>query len=258
VPKFRLGIVAYRDRGDAYVVEKSPLTPHHWEAVKWLNALEPGGGGDTPEAVFAALRDAIRNYAWAPKGTRILVLVGDAPPHPEELSEVESTARAFSKDRGLVHTITCSVVSNGPDLRAVRSAFDKIATAGRGRSLDLSQGESLAQALLPFVFGDEYVEDMRLAVDEVSRGLRARVARRLAEEGTPREVDAELRRRAAAPRVPRGPRAGPAPRSPRRLHRCDRGPEGAARLAFGRRPPSPCARCGPRERPRRRFRPSKP
>lgn len=194
VPRFRLGVVAYRDRGDAYVVKKSTLTANHWEAVKFLDSLEPGGGGDTPEAVLTALRDAIRNYPWAPKGTRILILVGDAPPHPEELGDVESTVRTFAKERGIVHTLACSVISSGPDLRAVRSAFDKIAAAGRGKALDLSRGESLSRALLPFVFGDEYVDDMRGAIEEVGSGLRARVARRLAAEGSPEDIDAELRR----------------------------------------------------------------
>ena len=194
VPRFRLGIVAYRDQGDAYIVKKSKLTPYHWEAVRFLDGLEPAGGGDTPEAVLAALREASRNYAWVSEGTRIMIIVGDAPPHPNEQSEAESIARSFRKDRGIIHTITCSALSTGSDSRLLKTAFGKLSTAGGGRALELTSGGSLSETLLPAIFGEEYLTDMRQAVEEVSTGLRARVARRLAEEGTPADVDAELRR----------------------------------------------------------------
>jgi hypothetical protein len=50
-----------------------------------LANVEAGGGGDTPESVNAGLHEAINLPGWADNSTgrhlRVIVLVGDAPPH---------------------------------------------------------------------------------------------------------------------------------------------------------------------------------
>ena len=80
------GLVAYRDIGDEYVTKKFPLTTDLQSIYASLLALRADGGGDTPESVNEALDVAVNQLGWtANKGqertSRILFLVGDAPPH---------------------------------------------------------------------------------------------------------------------------------------------------------------------------------
>jgi hypothetical protein len=46
-----------------------------------VDAIRVGGGRDIPEAVYEALFEALKYYPWA-ADKRIVVLIGDAPPHP--------------------------------------------------------------------------------------------------------------------------------------------------------------------------------
>ncbi len=78
----RLSVNFYRDSGDEYVVRSFPFTEDIDQAIDELNAQEALGGGDWPEAVDAALIDAINDHAWSESATsRLCFLVIDAPPH---------------------------------------------------------------------------------------------------------------------------------------------------------------------------------
>jgi hypothetical protein len=81
----RFGLVAFRDRGDDYVTRSWDFTSDvDWFASN-LNGVNASGGGDTAESVNAGLHDAIHLPGWADNSTgrrlRLIVLVGDAPPH---------------------------------------------------------------------------------------------------------------------------------------------------------------------------------
>lgn len=45
-----------------------------------LSSLYASGGGDGPEAVTAALAEAL-NMDWRPASSKMVVLIADAPPH---------------------------------------------------------------------------------------------------------------------------------------------------------------------------------
>ena len=45
-----------------------------------LGGLYASGGGDGPEAVTAALAEAL-NMDWRPQASKMVVLIADAPPH---------------------------------------------------------------------------------------------------------------------------------------------------------------------------------
>ena len=83
--KIRVGANVYRDEGDDYLVRPHPMTEKVDDVVKFLYRQEAGGGGDTPEAVEAALEDAIEKHDWSAKArARLLFLILDAPPHYDE------------------------------------------------------------------------------------------------------------------------------------------------------------------------------
>jgi hypothetical protein len=97
----RMGLVAYRDIGDIYVTKKFDLTTDIQGLYGDLLSLKAQGGGDWPESVNEALYVAVTKLSWSHgrKTTRIMFLVGDAPPHmdyPQDMKypEVMRLARA--------------------------------------------------------------------------------------------------------------------------------------------------------------------
>lgn len=81
-PELRLGLVAYRDRGDAYVTQLySNFTadvPAFREALLQVSA---DGGGDTPEDLNEGLNIALNQMSWSEEAVRLVFLVADAPAH---------------------------------------------------------------------------------------------------------------------------------------------------------------------------------
>ncbi|MEZ4616448.1 MAG: VWA domain-containing protein [Caldilineaceae bacterium] len=81
-PDVRYGLVAYRDRSDAFVVRSFDFTPRLDEFQRTLAALRADGGGDEPEALNEALHRSIHELSWRNDNTvRLAILVADAPPH---------------------------------------------------------------------------------------------------------------------------------------------------------------------------------
>ncbi|MDQ3248903.1 MAG: VWA domain-containing protein, partial [Chloroflexota bacterium] len=81
-PDVRYGLVAYRDRGDEYVVRPHDFTYNLEDFQANLAAVYAGGGGDTPEALGEALHRSLNDLSWRDEETvRLIILVADAPPH---------------------------------------------------------------------------------------------------------------------------------------------------------------------------------
>ena len=81
-PTLRVGLVAYRDRGDEYITKIFDLTDDLDAVHGNLQAFVAKGGGDIPESVNQALDDAVHKIKWSddPKVLKMIFLVGDAPP----------------------------------------------------------------------------------------------------------------------------------------------------------------------------------
>ena len=79
--EMRTGAVFYRDSTDAYVTQRHDLSENHDATLAFIAEQNARGGGDYPEAVDAALADAL-DQDWSPNAVaRIIFLLLDAPPH---------------------------------------------------------------------------------------------------------------------------------------------------------------------------------
>lgn len=78
----RVGLVEYKDRGDAFVTRTHQMTTDVLGLQARIGALQAQGGGDTPEHVNEAVRVAVRTLNFKPESVaRLVFLIGDAPPH---------------------------------------------------------------------------------------------------------------------------------------------------------------------------------
>lgn len=80
-PDICYGLVAYRDRGDAYVTRTHDFTDDLGAFQQQLANVQAHGGGDTPEALNEALHEVVHGLSWRQQAARMVVLVADAPPH---------------------------------------------------------------------------------------------------------------------------------------------------------------------------------
>src|SRR5204863_6026000 len=81
-PDLRMALVAYRDRGDAYVTRVHDLTADMDAVYRDSMSFQADGGGDGPEHVSAALPDAAHRESRSQRPARKLIsLTGDSPPH---------------------------------------------------------------------------------------------------------------------------------------------------------------------------------
>lgn len=88
-----IGLIFYRDKGDAFITKKVPLTANLDDMYKELMQMEAKGGGDTPESVNQGLYEAVSQFAWN-KDTAVykaIFLVGDCPPHMDYREDVKYT-----------------------------------------------------------------------------------------------------------------------------------------------------------------------
>lgn len=80
-PDICYGLVAYRDRGDAFITRTHDFTDDLGAFQQMLGRVQAAGGGDTPEALNEALHEVVHTLSWRTDAARLVVLVADAPPH---------------------------------------------------------------------------------------------------------------------------------------------------------------------------------
>ncbi len=82
-PELSIGLVGYRDYGDAYVTRVFGFSDDLDAVFDDLMSFRADGGGDTPEHVNRALFDAVHRIQWNgdPETLKLIFLVGDCPPH---------------------------------------------------------------------------------------------------------------------------------------------------------------------------------
>ncbi|MEO6952892.1 MAG: vWA domain-containing protein [Polyangia bacterium] len=147
-PELRIGLVAYRDRGDAYVTRFYDLTDDLDKVFDHLQSFEADGGGDGPEDVNRALADAIDKSSWTDgqNTLKMVYLVGDAPPHDDYHDAPDSKALARrAQGRGIrINAIRC-----GSDA-TTQLAFNRISQLASGEFASIDQGGGVETITTPY------------------------------------------------------------------------------------------------------------
>ena len=91
-PEISMGLVAYRDRGDAYVTQVVDLTKDLDSMYAKLMQFRADGGGDGPESRQPGARRRGQQDLVEPRTSnayKVVFLVGDAPPHMDYQDDVK-------------------------------------------------------------------------------------------------------------------------------------------------------------------------
>ena len=145
----RIGLVAYRDRGDEYVTKVLPLTADLDQVYTTLMDYTAMGGGDEAEDVRTALAEAVHKVSWsaaAPDLAQIIFLVGDAPPHNDYKNSADTLTTATGAVRKglIVNTIQCG--SMGETTRAWKA----IAASGNGQYFAIADDGGVQTVATPY------------------------------------------------------------------------------------------------------------
>jgi uncharacterized protein YegL len=147
-PEVSMGLVAYRDRGDAYVTEVVDLSTDLDSMYAKLMRFAAVGGGDGPESVNAALRTAVHDISWSqdPSSYQVVFLVGDAPPHMDYQDEIQypEIVQAAVAKGIVVNTIQCG------DAPQTIAPWTQIARLGNGRYMKVGQSGDAFAVTTPF------------------------------------------------------------------------------------------------------------
>ena len=184
VPTSRIGIVAYRDKGEEYVTKWVDLSFSTPKLKGFLANLQAGGGGDWPEAVYEGMDAAMNDLSWRKRSRRVTILVSGSPPHPESMSSVLSLAQGFQSRGGVVSVMDLAdkmhedfeyalwertgkimKVAFQPTplpsfYRDFRNTMASVAQAGGGDFIPLTEEKALTKNIIIMTFGSRWEVEM--------------------------------------------------------------------------------------------------
>jgi hypothetical protein len=134
----RLGLTFYRDYDDDFVTRSLPLGSTAQQISDLITATGADGGGDIPEAVMSGMREAMNKNRWSTRqdGGKVLVIIGDAPPHPNEVQACLDMAIDARKNGFKIYAAKVTTDEGANDL----TTFEQIAQAGGGATVDVLFG----------------------------------------------------------------------------------------------------------------------
>ncbi|KAF9242519.1 hypothetical protein BU15DRAFT_86736 [Melanogaster broomeanus] len=180
----RVGLVAFRDhppQDHTYIVKNFGFSSDIGKVHRDLSGLYASGGGDGPEAVTAALAEAL-DMEWREHASKMVVLIADAPPHGigEYCGCFDEGSPDGNDPLQIVRTmagrgITLFFVACEPALSGYSYATDfyqAITTITSGLMLPLTTADLLAHAIVGSVLENL---DMERLVREVGHAVAHRI-----------------------------------------------------------------------------------
>ena len=175
VPLARFGIIVYRDYSDIdFVTKISQPSFDILKARRFMAEIDAVGGGDYPEAVTQALRDAEGQIAWRPGAQRVVIVIGDAPPHRHETGEAAEIAERMKSRGARLSLLDSRVEANramlgraSPNERKVdlmaqgaMPEFRRLARLGGGVAATLAAERQLMKTLALLIFDDRFHDEL--------------------------------------------------------------------------------------------------
>jgi Mg-chelatase subunit ChlD len=187
-PRLKIGLVAFRDRGDQYVTKVFDLTDDLDAIHGHIKGFKADGGGDEPESVNQALHESVTKINWGtdPKTLRIIFLVGDAPPHMDYRDDVKYpvTCKLAAGKGIIINTIQCGGSAE------TRKFWQDICVKAEGSYVQIAQDGGVVAVATP------YDKDLSRINGELTKTTLTYGDRKMREAG---EVKKDASLRLAAP-----------------------------------------------------------
>lgn len=151
VPKLRIGVVIHNDYCDEDLIQKLELTSDRSEIISFINRDSSKGGGDYKEA-YAFVLNQITKFDWR-SDKKIVVMIGDAPPHEKGSVSAGITELYDWKEEScklgecLIPIYAVQALGN----RDATSFYEDMARFSNGVKLDLSQFGHISEYLLAII-----------------------------------------------------------------------------------------------------------
>jgi hypothetical protein len=184
VPIARVGVVVFGGKGDP--LDLQPLTLSTARLQKFLGSIQAKGGGEWQENTLGAVQAAVAKMDWKPYARKVIVLIGDSPPEPDDFAPLLAMLRDFRHNNGTlsgvdvqqeeheryqrafwmrVHGTVPTPAEIGPlppFAKQAQAAYKVLAATGGGSIRSLSHDADVNHQVMILVFGDKWQ-------DEVSR-----------------------------------------------------------------------------------------
>ncbi|KAF8073770.1 hypothetical protein FPV67DRAFT_1479214 [Lyophyllum atratum] len=180
----RVGLVAFRDhppQDHTYIVKNFGFSSDISKVHNHLSGLYASGGGDGPEAVTAAMAEAL-GMEWREKSSKMIVLIADAPPHgigeygdgfddgsPDGYDPLQLARQMASRGIPLFF-VACEPALSGYSYAT--DFYQAITDITSGLMLPLTTADLLAHAIVGSVLENL---DMERLVREVGHAVAARI-----------------------------------------------------------------------------------
>jgi hypothetical protein len=177
IPGIRIGIIAhgdYCDEGSTYVTKVLDLTDDKDAIVRFVERVEPTGGGDAPECYELVLHQA-RNLKWTEGYTQAFVLIGDDVPHGPSQNPRKLDWRAEVDGLGKMGIPVYGV--QALNRRHATPFYKELAQKSGGFHLSLDQFAYITDTLLAICYKQS--GDMKLQAYEAEVAKEGRLTRGL-------------------------------------------------------------------------------
>jgi von Willebrand factor type A domain len=187
VPIARIGIVVFGGKGEK--LDSQPLTLSPQKLEDFLSHITAKGGGEWEEDTYGAVEYAINKMDWKPYAKKVVVLVGDSPPHKEDFQPLIQLIHKFKDENGTFNTVDVAAeeherferefwlkvhreeppkISPLPEFyQQTRASYKVLANAGGGSMKSLTKDTHINQQVLILAFGEQWQN----AVAAFGRGL---------------------------------------------------------------------------------------
>jgi hypothetical protein len=109
-PRLSFSVVAYRDKGDEFVVKGFRFTSNIDSFQTALESIRANGGGDYPEEMERGLYYCLDSLSWNPASLKFMFPMGDAPPHLDKKERNYLQAARLCRAQGIM---VCPIGASG-------------------------------------------------------------------------------------------------------------------------------------------------
>ncbi|MGO9450005.1 MAG: vWA domain-containing protein [Candidatus Binataceae bacterium] len=176
VPIARVGIVVYGGEKDPLQIQPLTLSPQ--KLADFLSHVSAQGGEEWEENMYGACEQAINKMDWKPYAKKVIILVGDSPPHKTDFQPLIQLIHQFKDENGTFNTVDVAAeeherferefwlkvhreeppkISPLPEfMQQTQTAFKVLAAAGGGSMKSLTKDTHINQQVLILAFGEQW------------------------------------------------------------------------------------------------------